>query len=81
MALERQEIELITKILGMKPFVVIELDGKSTGPGEDEYEIHMNATYGGGIGTSGAMGVMAEMLEQNGWTCTAPEGFDPDAED
>lgn len=83
---ERREVttEIIQRWLGMRPFVVIELDGE---PGdnydtdEDDVTITMAMTFGGGVTRNGAMGIMATMLEQNGWQTTAPDGFDPDAED
>jgi len=75
------ETEIINAWLGAKPFVLVELDGRSTGDGEDDFEVIMQIKFGGGIGTSGAMGVLAEVLEQRGWWCQAPDGFDPDAED
>jgi hypothetical protein len=75
------ETQLIQRWLGVKPFALIELDGTITGPGEDDFEIKMEMTFGGGIGKSGALGVLAQMLEENGWSTTAPDGFDPDADD
>jgi hypothetical protein len=78
------ETEMINRWLGNKPFVLIELDaqrGENYEQDDNDYVITMDMTFGGGIGRSGAFGVLAEMLEQNGWTTTAPDGFNPDAED
>ena len=75
--------EIIRRWLGTKPFVLIELDGNAGSNFDndpDDYTMTMDMTFGGGIGgANGALGVLAEMLEQQGWETTPPEGFDPDA--
>lgn len=75
------ETEYINPWLGHRPFVLVELDGEITGPGEEDYTIEMIIKFGGGIGTSGAMGVLSTVLEGQGWTVVPPEGFDPDVDD
>lgn len=73
---------IIQRWLGNRPFVLIELDAERTGPGEDDFEIKMDMTFGGGVSKSGALGVLTTMLEQQeGFEVKVPEGFDPDAED
>lgn len=79
-----REIVLINPWLGAKPFVLIELDakaGENFERDDNDYTLTMTMRYGGGVGRSGAFGVLAEMLLQQGWDTTAPPGFDPDAED
>lgn len=76
--------EIVQRWLGLRPFVLVRLDakrGENFETDDNDYAVVMTMEYGGGIGRSGAFGVMAEMLEQNGWQTTAPDGFDPDAED
>lgn len=77
-----RSVSLLNVYLGLKPYVLLELDGESTGPGEDDWVLKIDMTYGGGIGgKNGAFSAMRVLLEENGFTVTPPDGFDPDADD